>query len=168
LGPIPPQEYDGSPDAQAFYHFVRQGSAYIRAGQVPKDEQIFYLSYRLKAKASDFYEREVAKDESNWTLESFFWGLFEYCFPVDFRSKQRDKLNRCFQNQKSISEHTAEWEQILNMIGLEDNQEKVAKYWRSLAHEAKGAKTLEESVPTHYLEEFQGVFEKKEFNKLPE
>jgi hypothetical protein len=29
LKPIPPQEYDGSPDAQAFYRFVRQGSAYV-------------------------------------------------------------------------------------------------------------------------------------------
>jgi hypothetical protein len=36
------------------------------------------------------------------------------------------------------------------------------------AHEAKGAKMLEESVPTHYLEEFQGVFKKRDFNKLPE
>jgi hypothetical protein len=30
------------------------------------------------------------------------------------------------------------------------------------------AKTLEESVPAHYLEEFRGVFEKKDFDKLPE
>jgi hypothetical protein len=36
------------------------------------------------------------------------------------------------------------------------------------AHKAKGAKTLEESVPAQYLEEFRGVFEKKDFNKLPE
>jgi hypothetical protein len=35
------------------------------------------------------------------------------------------------------------------------------------AHEAKGAKTLEESVPAHYLEEFRGVFEKMDFDKLP-
>jgi hypothetical protein len=125
LKPVPPQEYDGSPDAQAFYRFVRQGSAYVRAGRVLKDEQIFYLPYCLKGKVSDFYEREVAKDESQWSLEQFFWGLFEYCFPVNFRSKQRDKLNRCFQNSKSISEHTAEWLQIYNMIGSEDNQEKV-------------------------------------------
>jgi hypothetical protein len=44
----------------------------------------------------------------------------------------------------------------------------VATKLAAAAHEAKGAKTLEESVPTHYLEEFRGVFEKKDFNKLPE
>jgi hypothetical protein len=132
LKPIPPQEYDGAQDAQAFYRFVRQSSAYLKAGRVHEDEKILYLSYRLKGKALNFHEREVAGNESKWTLEDFFWGLFEYCFPVDFRSRQRDKLNRCFQNQKSISEHTAEWLQIYNMIGLEDNQEKVAKFRRSL------------------------------------
>jgi hypothetical protein len=36
------------------------------------------------------------------------------------------------------------------------------------AHEANGAKTLEESIPAHDLEEFQGIFEKKDFNKLQE
>jgi hypothetical protein len=38
----------------------------------------------------------------------------------------------------------------------------------AVAHKAKGAKMLEESVPAHYLEEFRGVFEKKDFDKLPE
>jgi hypothetical protein len=44
----------------------------------------------------------------------------------------------------------------------------VATKLAAAAHEAKGAKTLEESVPAHYLEEFRGVFEKKDFDKLPE
>jgi hypothetical protein len=44
----------------------------------------------------------------------------------------------------------------------------VATKLAAVAHEAKGAKTLEESVPTHYLEDFRGVFEKKDFDKLPE
>jgi hypothetical protein len=41
----------------------------------------------------------------------------------------------------------------------------VATKLSAVAHKAKGAKTLEESVPAHYLEEFRGVFEKKDFNK---
>jgi hypothetical protein len=44
----------------------------------------------------------------------------------------------------------------------------VATKLAAVAHEAKGAKTLEESVPAHYLEEFRGVFEKKDFDKLSE
>jgi hypothetical protein len=44
----------------------------------------------------------------------------------------------------------------------------VATKLAAAAHEAKGAKTLEESIPAHYLEEFRGVFKKKDFNKLPE
>jgi hypothetical protein len=44
----------------------------------------------------------------------------------------------------------------------------VATKLAAAAHKVKGAKTLEESVPAHYLEEFRGVFEKKDFEKLPE
>jgi hypothetical protein len=56
-----------------------------------------------------------------------------------------------------------EWDtEHLHMMGS------VATKLAAMAHEAKGSKTLEESVPTHYLEEFQGVFEKKDFDKLPE
>ena len=36
------------------------------------------------------------------------------------------------------------------------------------AHKAKGAQSLEESVPEHYLRDFRGVFKKKDFDKLPE
>jgi hypothetical protein len=36
------------------------------------------------------------------------------------------------------------------------------------AHKAKSTKTLQASVPTHYLEEFWSVFEKKDLDKLLE
>lgn len=36
------------------------------------------------------------------------------------------------------------------------------------AHEAKGEQTLEDSVPEHYLRDYRSVFEKKDFDKLPE
>jgi hypothetical protein len=40
-------------------------------------------------------------------------------------------LNRCFQNGKEVAEHVAEWSEIYNTIGLEDDQEKNVKLFGS-------------------------------------
>jgi hypothetical protein len=35
--------------------------------------------------------------------------LFEFCFPVDFCSKQRKHLSPCVQNKKTVAAHVAEF-----------------------------------------------------------
>ncbi|CAK5277103.1 unnamed protein product [Mycena citricolor] len=132
LKPIPPKEYDGSPNAVAFHRFVKEGTAYLKLGRVPADEQTFYLLYFMSGRAREFYNSRVENDEHTWTLSDFFWGLFNFCFPVNFREKQRSKLNVCKQDDKSVLVHKAKWEQIFNTIGLEANQEKVVMFCRSL------------------------------------
>jgi hypothetical protein len=115
----------------AFHRFVKEGANYVDVGRIPQAKQVFYLSYYLTGKARNFYDQKVAKDKRPWTLSDFFWGLFNFCFPVNFREKQRTALNKCIQNETSVAEHVSKWEQIFNMIGLEDNQEKVVMLWRS-------------------------------------
>ncbi|KAJ6457832.1 hypothetical protein C8R47DRAFT_1203327 [Mycena vitilis] len=132
LKPIPPTKYAGDPDANAFHRFVREGSAYVKMGRVPSRDQVFYLSYFLESKARDFYNQVVVRDEDSYTLEKFFLELFEFCFPVDFRGKQRKRLARCKQDRRSVTAHVAEFSQIYNTIGLVEGQEKVVKLWNSL------------------------------------
>jgi hypothetical protein len=123
--------YVGDPDANAFHRFVREGSAYVEMGRVPSRDQVF-LSYFLENKARDFYNQVVVRDEAAYTLEKFFLELFEFCFPVDFRSKQRKCLSRCVQSKKTVAAHVAEFSQIYNTIGLIEGQEKVVRLWNSL------------------------------------
>ncbi|KAJ7067755.1 hypothetical protein B0H15DRAFT_958148 [Mycena belliarum] len=132
LKPIPPSKYTGDPDANAFHRFVREGSAYVKMGRVPARDQVFYLSYFLENKARDFYNQVVVRDEDSYGLERFFVELFEFCFPVDFRSKQRKRLSRCTQGRTPVTAHVAEFSQIYNTIGLDEGQEKVVKLWNSL------------------------------------
>jgi hypothetical protein len=131
LKPIPPKRYNGDPDANAILRFAWEATTHVRMGRVPLDEQVYFVSYYLDGKAIDFYNQVVVPDEENWTLKKFFIELFEFCFPVDFRNAQRKCLNRCFQGQKDVATHVAEWSQIYNTIGLEDTQEKVVKLFNS-------------------------------------
>jgi hypothetical protein len=123
LKPIPPARYNGEANANAIQRFARESRTYVKMGRVPEDEHVYFVSYYLDGKALDFYNQIVVPDEDNWTLKHFFVELFEFCFPVNFRNNQRKRLNRCFQNGKEVAEHVAEWSEIYNTIGLEDNQE---------------------------------------------
>ncbi|CAK5269037.1 unnamed protein product [Mycena citricolor] len=132
LKPIPPKEYNGSADVVAFHQFVKEGTAYLKLGRVPADERPFYLSYFMSSHAREFYNSHVENNEHIWTLSDFFWGLFNFCFPVNFLEKQRSKLDACKQDDKSVLVHKAKWEQIFNTISLEANQEKAVMFCRSL------------------------------------
>jgi hypothetical protein len=131
LKPIPPARYNGEANAKAIQRFARESRTYVKMGRVPEDEHVYFVLYYLDGKALDFYNQIVVPDEDNWTLKHFFVELFEFCFPVDFRNNQRKRLNRSFQNGKEVAEHVAEWSEIYNTIGLEDNQEKNVKLFGS-------------------------------------
>ena len=132
LKPIPPTEYDGIVDPQLFHRFITEGTAYVRDGQVPRNKCVFILSHYLTGRAHEFYIREVADDPYRWCLPKFFKELFNYCFPVDFRSKQRFKLQKCRQNDCSVRDFLYDLNELWNTIGETAEQAKVNKSWFGL------------------------------------
>lgn len=132
LKPIPPKEYDGTPDSRAFNRFVTEGTTYVIDGRVRKDRQIFVLSYYLTGIAYDFYVQKVSMNFSQWNLRQFFEQLFDYCFPVNYRAEQRNKLEHCHQKDRKVSAYVHELEELYNMIGTTDYRGKVVKLWDGL------------------------------------
>ncbi|KAF8231486.1 hypothetical protein L208DRAFT_1276914, partial [Tricholoma matsutake] len=88
---------------------------------------VFVLLYYLKGKVYDFYTQNVAMSVYDWDLKQFFEELFNYCFPINYQMKQQERLQRCFQNSRTISEFIYELEENINMIGLIDEREKIIK-----------------------------------------
>ena len=80
-------------------------------------KRVFILVHYLKGRAREFYTREVSGDPYCWRLKDFFTELFNYCFPINFRMKQQEKLNCCYQNDKSVCEYIYELSELWNMIG---------------------------------------------------
>ncbi|KIN99473.1 hypothetical protein M404DRAFT_73492, partial [Pisolithus tinctorius Marx 270] len=86
-------------------------------------------------KAHEFYVREVSGDPYKWRLSNFFTELFNYCFPIDFRMHQREKLQSCYQNSKTVKNYLYELNEIWNMIGETNECTKVHKFWSGLRQE---------------------------------
>ena len=127
LKPITPTKYDGSPDSKAFHQ--------VHDGGVPSKKRAFILAHYLMGKAREFYVNAVAVDPYKWKLPEFYTELFNYCFPVDFQAKQREKLQRYRQNDLKVRDYLYELNGFWNMIGEEDERTKVTKFWSGLQFE---------------------------------
>ena len=64
-----------------------------------------------------------------WMLTQFYDELFNFCFPIDYRMQIRRNLNRCHQNEKTVTEYVHELTELFNMIGDVSEQEQVLKFW---------------------------------------
>ncbi|KIM36975.1 hypothetical protein M413DRAFT_77523, partial [Hebeloma cylindrosporum] len=129
-----PKHYNGDPDARAYHRFIKESNAYIRDNKFKARSLAAALSYFLDGKAYDFYVQKVSRNEEDWTLNEFYTELFNFCFPINYRMQLRKKLDRTFQNEKSMSDYSHELEELFNMIGSIDEREQVVKFW-------KGSKT---------------------------
>ncbi|KAG6876048.1 hypothetical protein C0992_001170 [Termitomyces sp. T32_za158] len=108
LKPTPPEKYDGNADAVKYYQFVTQSMAYLKKGRVPKSNQIQEVANFLKGKAYRFYLNEVSMEMGEWNLQTFFKGVFNVCFPSNFRLLQQKKLDELRQGSMTVREYSAE------------------------------------------------------------
>ncbi|RDB15248.1 hypothetical protein Hypma_004761 [Hypsizygus marmoreus] len=132
IRPTPPEKYSGTADTQVFHRFITQSTAYVTDGRVKSKRQVAVICNFLEGKAYTFYTREVSYQPEKWALKKFFKNLFDYCFPVDFRSQQRKKLLRCYQNDRNVKEYVSELTELFTTIGFISKREKVNKLWYGL------------------------------------
>ncbi|KAF8546742.1 hypothetical protein OG21DRAFT_1490872 [Imleria badia] len=92
MKPITPLVYSGQKEVTDFHQFVTEGTAFVKAGGVRPQDQVFVLSHFLSCDARDFYMREVASNPYEWHLKDFFVELFNNCFPITFCTEQCEKL----------------------------------------------------------------------------
>ena len=132
LKPIPPDKYDRTPNTQLFHKFMTQSMAYLEDGYVPEHRHVDILSNFLTDKAYTFYTRDISCDPEQWTAARFFKALFDDVFPVNFRLKQREKLDWFYQNNKTVKTYVAELAELFTSIGSSDDCERIHKLWKGL------------------------------------
>ena len=111
---------------------MTQSMAYLEDGYIPKRRHVYILSNFLTDKVYTFYTRDVSRDPKRWTAAKFFKALFDDIFPVNFCLKQREKLDKFYQNNKTVKTYVAELAELFTSIGFSDNRERVHKLWKGL------------------------------------
>ncbi|KIK51926.1 hypothetical protein GYMLUDRAFT_64526 [Collybiopsis luxurians FD-317 M1] len=108
IKPIPPSVYGGAMSVREFMQFVKQASQYEEDGNVPIHREVDIVSNFLKGNAYNFYERTCGDYPERWTFQKFFIHLYDYIFPLSFRTEQ------CY---------------LCDTIGTIEEQEKVSLLW---------------------------------------
>ena len=90
------------------------------------------VSRFLKDKAYDYYATTIARNPARWSLKDVFMGLFDYCFPLNFRLLQKKKLKHLRQGDRSIREYMYELEDLLMMAGIFSEEDQVGYLWDGL------------------------------------
>ncbi|TFK48034.1 hypothetical protein OE88DRAFT_596016 [Heliocybe sulcata] len=132
LKPIAPNPYDGTADTRQFLKFMTESIAYVKDGRVRRRRRIPYIAHYLEGKAHDFYTRTVSVNAGHWKIDKFFRELFNYCFPIDYRCKLRQKLRKCYQNDKNVREYVYELTEFYTMLGVDSERDRVTKLWDGL------------------------------------
>ncbi|KAF7761657.1 hypothetical protein Agabi119p4_9649 [Agaricus bisporus var. burnettii] len=94
IAPTKPAMFNGEANILKFHRYMSQCERYLDEGNVPKYDRVAKCSDFLEGKAYKYYSTEVSFNEEQWSTERFFQGLFNYCFPPDFKLKQCERLER--------------------------------------------------------------------------
>ncbi|THU82458.1 hypothetical protein K435DRAFT_608516, partial [Dendrothele bispora CBS 962.96] len=130
LKPVPPTEYDGTPDARVLHRFCQECRDYLEAGKVKPHRQVFTISRFLKGTAWEFYLNTVAGNVYSWNLETFWVELLNYCFPTNYIGKLRKDIDRCYQNSRNIKTYVHELQELFNLVGQTDERTSVTRLWK--------------------------------------
>ncbi|KAG6825058.1 hypothetical protein H0H92_004977 [Tricholoma furcatifolium] len=107
--------------------FLTHGTAYVKYGHVEHRRRVLVLSQHLEGKAWTFYACEVSRDPESWTMDRFFKELFNECFPVDFRNRQRNKLKDFGQGRHTVKEYVAALRELFTLVGSTNQRDRIVK-----------------------------------------
>jgi len=74
--------------------------------------------------------RDVVHKPRQWTLACFLEGLFDYCFPTNFRQVQQEKFGRFTQCGHPIQNFWCDLEELANSVGKISSRDLVIQFWQ--------------------------------------
>ncbi|EMD40321.1 hypothetical protein CERSUDRAFT_91037 [Gelatoporia subvermispora B] len=132
LKPKDPDSYSGTPDIQSFHKFLQQCTDYVDGCGLEPSRHASSLSAFMTGRAYEFYMVTVSQNPRTWNLERLFVELFNYCFPLDFRMRMREKLRKAYQKDKSVRKYVHELENLFLLAGVQSEMDRVERLWTGL------------------------------------
>ncbi|KAJ8453723.1 hypothetical protein ONZ45_g19595 [Pleurotus djamor] len=144
LKPVKPTPYSGTTESGKLQRFIREVETYLKDGGI-RDEtsKVHHVGPFLTGKAQQFYEMLVAPSLDEWTLESLFTQLVNFCYPTNFRVSERKRLNRIYQNNDTVNVYAANLLECMNSCGGLSKRDKIIRFWMNLRESIQAELTRE-------------------------
>ncbi|KAM5530075.1 hypothetical protein V8D89_016258, partial [Ganoderma adspersum] len=132
LKPAEPEKYFGNPDLAEFNRFISQARDYLDGYRVRPRRHGAVLARFLDGRAHEFYVNTISRNPKQYPFKNILVGLFNYCFPINFRQKMREKLRSTRQGGRSVQAYVYELENLFLILGMDRNEERVDALWFGL------------------------------------
>ncbi|KAJ8701144.1 hypothetical protein PTI98_004101 [Pleurotus ostreatus] len=132
LKPVPPKRYNGEANLTLVYRFMTESIAYLEQGEVDEEYWIRTIASFLEGTVYDFYAQQVSLNIAEWTIDEFFEGLIDTCFPADLLEQTRQEIDSFTQGSRSVKDYAAVLKQKFEIVGTIGEQERVVKLWNSM------------------------------------
>ncbi|RPD57529.1 hypothetical protein L226DRAFT_449640, partial [Lentinus tigrinus ALCF2SS1-7] len=132
LRPVDPEPYSGRADLTVFHRFISQMRDYLQGYRVRPRHQASIVSRFLTGRAHEYYVNTVSRNPKAHPFKDILVGLFNYCFPINFRQQMREKLRNTRQQGRSVQTYVYELENLFLVLGMDRNEERVDAFWFGL------------------------------------
>ncbi|KAF9234317.1 hypothetical protein BU15DRAFT_79141 [Melanogaster broomeanus] len=126
----PPFICNGEVRAETYKKWVREVRLFLKFSGLSNAKGLLVIGKYLTGRAYKWYDREVLNARRRFTLSEFFTGLFDYLFPHDFRTQQRDRFDACTQRGQSVRDFLQNLRDITDTVGDYSERDLVLAFWR--------------------------------------
>ncbi|KAJ3002424.1 hypothetical protein NUW54_g5853 [Trametes sanguinea] len=92
-----PFAWDGTPDLDLFDQWTYEVDTWGELNELPDRIMIKLMIQFMRGEASRFFMRHVSTRQADWTVKRLYGALFDYCFPSDYKTRLRTRLERSAQ-----------------------------------------------------------------------
>lgn len=103
---------------------------WLRVSYIQQKRRVSRLKKYVGGRASSFYMRDVARDARKWQLNMFLEALFNYCFPANFRTLQREKHHNYAQRGHPIRDYRRDLEDLAVSVGDISKRHLTIRFWQ--------------------------------------
>jgi len=128
--PDPPFVYSGEPDFTLYQKWVLEAKDWLKYSFVQRKHRVPRLKKYLAGRAFLFYMRDVARTPERWTLAHFLKELFDYCFPTNFRTIQREKFLEFSQRGSAVRDYRRALEELARSVGNISSRDIAIRFWQ--------------------------------------
>ncbi|KAJ7839107.1 hypothetical protein B0H14DRAFT_3869816 [Mycena olivaceomarginata] len=107
-----PFVYDGKPDLDTYDHWTYEVDTWAELHDLDNEMTVKIMVNFMTGKASTFFMKHVALRRKKWTVKQVYDGLFDYCFPSDFKLRLRDRLMSAKQGGSKIRDFVRDLESL--------------------------------------------------------
>ena len=142
-----PETYNGKADIDVFNDWAYSIVNYAKVMKVKDQTMIRFMNDLVSDKAKGFYMSYVANKESQWTLDSIFPAIFDYCFPKNMMRLLRKRWDNLSQGKRGVQDYAREVERLARKFPEINERIVVLKFWKGLHSELRQTMVLLKADP---------------------